>query len=453
MKSIYKIDKNELMFDNKALWALLVPIVLEQLLNSFMGMADTMMVSRVGSEAISAVSLVDSMNLLVIQIFSALAAGAAIVCSQFIGSRDEKKANAAARQVVLTVTVISVTVTLICIALCHQILAVTFGEVEPGVMEKSVIYFYITALSFPGIALFSAGSAFFRAGGNSRFPMMVSVISNFINIAGNAVLIFVFNMGVAGAALSTLFSRMFCMLVIFYYLRKPEQCIVLTDYLKIRPDFNLIGKILKVGIPSGVENGMFQFGKLAIQSSVSTLGTAAIAAQAMTVIFENLNGVAGMGIGIGLMTVIGQCIGAGKKEQAKYYMVKITGLAWIATLISCLAVYAISKPVIILAGMESESAVLCAMMIGWITVIKPISWTFSFIPAYGMRAAGDVGFSMMVSICTMWFLRVALAVFLIRVCHIGPMGVWIGMFADWTVRGIIFVGRFLSMRWLEKKVI
>lgn len=449
----FGLEGEKLIFSTKAMWALLVPIMLEQLLNSFMGMADTMMVSRVGAEAVSAVSLVDSINILVIQVFSALAAGATIICSQYIGHGNKDRSNEAARQVTITVLAISLAITTLCIVLCKPLLSAVFGRVSESVMACSVTYFQITSLSFPFIALFNAGAAFFRAGGESKFPMKISIISNFLNVFGNAILIFVFHMGVKGAALSTLVSRMFCMLVVFYYLRKPKQIIVLRDYLSFKPDIKLIIKILAVGIPSGVENGMFQFGKLAIQSSVSTLGTPAIAAQALTIIFENVNGVGGMGMGIGLMTIVGQCIGAGEKQQAKYYVAKVTGYAWLVELVSCIFVYIVAKPVIILAGLSPQSAAMCQNMIGWITVIKPIVWTFSFIPAYGLRAAGDVKFSMLVSTMTMWFCRVALAVCLIRYMGFGPIAVWIGMFADWTIRSIIFISRYMSGRWLEKKLV
>ena len=448
-----KIDKMNMMFTPKQLRRLMIPVIVEQLLNSFMGMADTMMVSQVGSAAISAVSLVDAINVLVIQVFSALAAGGTIVCAQYLGRKDEKAGTESAKQVTLTVAVISVMITILCVCFCRPLLEITFGQVEPAVMQDSVIYFLITALSFPFIALFGAGSAFYRAGGESKFPMRVSVISNILNVAGNAVLIFGFEMGVAGAALATLLSRAFCAVVIFYYLRKPKQPIVLRDYLSIRPNFPMIGKILSIGIPSGVENGMFQFGKLAIQSSVSTLGTVAIAAQAMTIILENLNGVCGMGIGIALMTVVGQCIGAGRKEEAKYYLVKMTLYGWIAILASCIFVFIIAKPVTVLAAMESESARLCLEMVLAITIVKPLVWASSFIPSYGMRAAGDVGFSMIFSSLTMWLCRVALCVYLIQVQGFGPMAVWIGMFADWTVRSVGFLWRFFSGRWLKKSVI
>lgn len=448
-----KIDKEHLLFDNKALWALLIPVILEQLLNSFMGMVDTMMVSNVGSAAISAVSLVDSINNLLIQIFSALAAGATIICAQYLGKKDIAGCNRAARQVFLSILVISVVVTAVCLIFRVPLLSLIFGKVEEQVMTDSLDYFFLTALSYPFIALFSAGSAFYRAGGNSRFPMVVSVISNIGNIVGNAIFIFGMDMGVTGAALSTLLSRIVCTVVVFTALHRPKQEIVLDHYLQIRPDFHLIGMILAIGVPSGIENGMFQFGKLAIQSTVSTMGTAAIAAQAMTIILEMLNGIAAIGIGIGLMTVVGQCIGAGKTEEAKYYIVKLTGYAEIAIIISCLLVLALTKPVIWLGGMEAESGRMCFEMMIAITIVKPISWVISFIPGYGMRAAGDVRFSMIVSTATMWLCRVLLCIYLVRVWGFGPMAVWIGMFADWTIRSVIFGWRFISGRWLKHSMV
>ena len=377
-----KIDGEHLLFTAKDLKVLLVPLMVEQLLNSFMGMADTMMVSQVGSATISAVSLVDSINVLVLQVFSALAAGGTILCSQYLGSGNVKQCNRTAKQVVMTILVISLSLSLLCVLFRKPLLGLIFGQVEPAVMKNAQIYFLITALSFPFIGLFEAGFAFFRAGGDSRFPMTISVISNGINIAGNAVLIFCFGMGVAGAAVSTLVSRFFCMIVVYASLRKPKQAIVINHYRDFTTDFSLVGRILAIGIPSGIENGMFQFGKLAIQSSVSTLGTAAIAAQAMTIILENLNGIAAIGIGIGLMTVVGQSIGAGRIEEAKYYIVKLCVLAEAAIIISCLFVFMIAKPVTMIGGMESQSAKMCLQMVAAITIVKPIVWVLGFIPGY-----------------------------------------------------------------------
>ena len=441
------------MFTNRMIRSLLIPVVLEQLLNSIMGTADTMMVSNVGSAAISAVSLVDSINILVIQAFSALAAGGAIVCAQYIGQQNQERANESARQVLFIITLISIVVSAICLGFKKPLLRLIFGSVEADVMRASEIYFFYTALSFPFIALYDVAASIFRAQDNTKGPMTISMISNIMNIVGNAIMIWGFHMGVAGAAIATLISRIFCALVVLIQLRRDRQPIVVRDYLKIRPDWLMIGRILGIGIPSGVENSMFQLGKLAIQSTVSTLGTVAIAAQAMTNILENLNGIAGIGVGVGLMTIVGQCMGANRKDEAVYYIKKLSVIAEVTIIVSCLLVFILTRPVTMLGGMEKTSADMCWHMVMWITIVKPIMWVLAFVPAYGLRAAGDVKFSMISSCAVMWLCRFCLSVLLIRGLGFGPMGVWIGMFADWTVRAVLFTWRFHSRKWLEHKVI
>ena len=446
-------EKSQHLYSNLDLRKLLIPIIIEQLLSSLMGTADTMMVSNIGAAAISAVSLVDSINILVIQALSALSAGGAILCSQYLGSHNKKEANRSAQQVLFVMVFLSVILSAFCLIFRDPLLSLIFGKVEPDVMSNSQIYFLLTLLSFPFIGIYDAGASIMRAQNNSRNPMIISVISNFLNIGGNAILIFGFGLGVRGAAISTLVSRIFCAVVVMWQLRNNNAPICITNYFSIRPDWSLIKKILFIGIPSGIENSMFQFGKLAIQSTVSTLGTVAIAAQAMTNILENLNGIAAIGIGIGLMTVVGQCLGAGRKDEAIYYIKKLSWLAEAVVITSCLLVFALTKPITILAGMEPASAKLCLSMITFITIVKPISWVISFIPAYGMRAAGDVKFSMLTSCCTMWLCRVSLCVYLCRVWGFGPIAVWIGMFSDWTLRAIVFGIRFHSRKWLNHHVI
>ncbi|MED9904559.1 MAG: MATE family efflux transporter [Lachnospiraceae bacterium] len=441
------------MFSSAALRALLFPLIIEQILNSLMGTVDTVMVSNVGPAAMSAVSLVDSINILVIQAFAALAAGGCIICSQYIGKKNEEAANRSARQVLLVILAISTVIAVICLSFNKQLLQFIFGAVETDVMDAAVTYFFYTALSFPFIALYNAGAAIYRAQGNSKRPMLISIVSNIINIGGNALFIWGFHMGVAGVAISTLISRIFCAVVVLLYLRKQGQMIMVNEYRKIRPDKAIILKVLAIGVPSGVENSMFQFGKLAIQSTVSTLGTTAIAAQAMTNILEGLNGVAAVGIGIGLMTVVGQCMGAGRKDEAVYYVKKLTLIGEIGMILNCLLVYVLAGPITVIGAMEPESAALCLYMVGWITIMKPIFWVPSFIPVYGMRAAGDVRFSMLVSTISMWLCRVSLCIFLVKVLDFGPMAVWIGMFTDWGIRGVIFTFRFYSKKWLAHKVI
>ena len=444
-----QIDWKNILFDNKTLFWLLLPIVIEQALNSLMGMVDTVMVSTVGSDALSAVALVNSISNLVIQIFSAMAASAVIICSQYIGSGNKEESNRAAGQVVLTVFAISLSIAIFCIIGSEQLLRLIFGTVEESVIKNALIYFMITAISYPFLALFGAGAAFYRASGNSKFPTRVSIVSNVVNVMGNALFIYGFRWGVAGAAIATLLSRAFCTVVIFYYLRKPRQTIIVRDYLKIRPDISLILKIMAIGVPTGIENGMFQFGKLAIQSTVSTIGTIAISAQAMTDIFELVNGIFSNSVGIGLMTVVGQCIGARRIEEVKYYIVKLMGIAWIGVLVSCLLVLAITKPVTWLSGMEPEAAEMCFELVTVMTIVKPILWVGAFGLPYGFKAAGNVKFSMIVSVSSMWVFRVALGIFLVKTYHLGLMAVWIGIFTDWIVRAIIFTTRFVSGKWIH----
>lgn len=447
------------MFSNAQIRALLIPLMVEQLLNCLMGMVDTIMVSNVGPVAMSAVSLVDSINILFIQAFSALAAGGCIVCSQYIGKKDAKRANESAKQVLLVVFAISLFIACICLLGNRKILGLVFGKVENAVMDASATYFFYTSLSFPFIALYNGGAAIYRAQGNSRKPMTISVISNFLNIGGNAFFIWVLHLGVAGVAIATLASRMFCVVVVLACLHRPEQkssagnSICVQDYMKIRPQKQLIIKVLSVGVPTGIENGMFQFGKLAIQSTVSTMGTAVIAAQAMVNILEILNGIMAMGIGMGLITIVGQCMGAGEKEEAVYYIKKITLLGELCMIGNCLLVYAIARPITVLGAMEPESAALCISMVGWITVFKPLFWVPAFVPAYGMRAAGDVNFFMGMSVAVMWLCRVSLCLILVHVFQFGLIAVWIGMFADWGVRAVICSLRFKGRKWMGHQVV
>ena len=441
------------MFTRRQIWNLLIPLMIEQVLTSLMGTADTMMVASVGSAAISAVSLVDSINVLLICVFAAMATGGGIVCAQLLGRGERRDASDTGGQLVLTVFAISVAVMAALVLLREPLLRLIFGQVEADVMEDALTYMLITALSYPFIALYNAGAALFRVDGNSRLPMLVSTIANAVNIALNALLIYAFGMGVAGAALATLASRVLCAVVILAQLRRPRQAIVVRDYLRIRPNFKRIWNILAIGVPTGVENGMFHFGKLAIQSTVSTLSTTAIAAQAMTATLELLSGQAQIGIGLGMMTIVGQCMGAGRRDEARRSILRLTAYSEICSIVACILVALAVRPVTRIAGMEPEAADMTAQLTYVICIVKPFLWTLSFTPAYGMRAAGDVRYSMILSTTTMWVCRVVISVVLIRALGFGPLGVWIGMFSDWAVRALLYTRRFLIGKWAEHQLV
>ncbi len=444
-----QIDKKNLLFPSAALWALIIPVMMEQTLNVLVGMVDSAMVSKVSQDAMSAVTLSDSINQLVQQVFAALATGGVIICSKFIGAEDKKKANEAARQIVFLMAAISGALTILMFIFRIPILSLLFGELDPDIMKEAVTYFTVTVFSFPFIALFSAAAAFFRASGKTRFPMIVALVSNGINVVGNAIFLYVLNMGVAGAALATLISRAVATIILLAELRKPHQMLVIRDYFTIRPDMKLIGRILAIGIPTGIENGMFQFGKLMIQSSVSTLSSDAIAAQSWASIFEGLNGVAASGVNIALLTIVGQTLGAGRKEEAKYYVVKLMGYAEAVIIASCLAVFAVCRPIMQIAALSEAAIEIAWEMMIWITIIKPLFWVPSFTITNGLKAGGDVRYTMIVSSISMWVCRVFVATLLIRAFHFGPIAVWIGMFTDWAVRGALFFVRFASGKFIK----
>jgi len=441
------------MFSNKDLKKLLIPLMLEQLLMSLMGLTDTLMVSNIGSAALSAVSLVDSINTLILFLFSALAAGGTIVCAQYLGARDERAANLASRQLMLSMLVLSLICTLLCFLFRESLLHLIYGQVEEEVMSNSMSYFTITLLSYPFIALNNACSALYRATGNSKLPMLVALGANVVHIAGNAVLMFGFELGVSGAAISTLISRMLGALMMMWFLHKPHQVITLDHILAIRPDMNLIKMILRVGIPTGIENALFQVGKLLVQSTVSTLGTLSISVQALIYTLEFLTSVPSLAVGLGLVTVVGQCMGAGRSEEARLYVKKLTKFAGILLLSSSTLILLLTKPAAWLAGMGSEASNMAFWLMLLIFIVKILIWPMAFIPAYGLRAAGDVRYTMLVSAISMWVLRVGLCYVLCRHAGLGLLGVWIAMFADWACRAIFFTRRYQSGKWLQKKVL
>lgn len=440
-------------FTNKKLIALMLPLAVDQLLNSFMGTVDTLVVSNLGSAAISAVSLVDSINILVVQAFFALASGGTVVCSHYLGCEKKERATNAARQLVFITFAMSLVIAIACHLFSNQLLGVIFGQVEPAVMDNAKKYFFFSAMSYPFIALYDDGACILRAQENSKLPMQISFVANGINVALNLIFVWVLHLGVAGSSAATMIARAFAMVAVLYKLRNPKMKIQLRDYSSIRPEWEEIKRILHIGVPSGIENGMFQFGKLAIQSTVSLMGTAAIAAQGMASIIENLNGIMGIGIGIGLMTVVGETLGAGRKEEAVYYVKKLCIVSEVVIIASCLLLYALVRPITYFGGMEPESAKMCIFMVTCITIVKPLIWVMAFVPAYGFRAAGDVKFTMTVSMLTMWLCRVTLSIVLARVFGFGPIAVWIGMFSDWALRGVIFTIRFRNRKWLNHHVI
>ena len=380
-----------------------------------------------------------------------LSGGINVLTALYYGAKDKDSLSKTIHSAALVSLIMGVLLLVLGVGLSEWML--TALKTKKELLDKAVLYLRIYYLGMPALAIYNFGNAVYSAVGNTKKPLYYLGFSGVLNIILNLLFVWVFHWGVAGSATATMLARMFSMVTVLVKLRNPQLEIQLRKYFTIRPDWDEIKRILRIGVPSGVENSMFQFGKLAIQSTVSLMGTAAIAAQGMASIIENLNGIMGIGIGIGLMTVVGETLGAGRKEEAVYYVKKLCIVSEVVIIASCLLLYALVRPITYFGGMEPESAKMCIFMVTCITIVKPLIWVMAFVPAYGFRAAGDVKFTMTVSMLTMWLCRVTLSIVLARVFGFGPIAVWIGMFSDWALRGVIFTIRFRNRKWLNHHVI
>ena len=442
------------LFTRQALVALLLPLIAEQALSVTIGLADTLMVSSVGEAAVSGVSLVDSFNTLMIQVMSALATGGAVVTSQYIGHREPKNAKAAAAQILFVLASFSLVVAAVVVVGRHAILRGIFGSIDADVMRYAETYFLLSALSYPFIGLYNAGAALFRAQGNSKISMLSSLVMNVINIGGNAVLIFGFGMGVLGAALASLVSRAVSCLVVLWLLQRP-CCALRVEGLKaLAPNGSLIRRILRVGIPAGIENGMFQIGKLSVSSLTSTLGTAAIAANAVANTTTTFLNIPANAVGMAALTVVGQCLGAGEKEQAVYYSRRLLLTAYCGAWVMNLSAFLFANRFAIsLFNLSPEAQTMALQVMVWFNFVSLFFWPSSFTLPNILRAAGDARFTMAVSILSMWVFRVGFCYVMVLGFHGRLLSIWMGMFLDWVFRSLCFFVRFARGRWMEQSVI
>lgn len=436
------------LFSRKDLIRLLTPLIIEQILAVLVGMVDVMMVGVVGESAVSGVSLVDSISFLIIQLLAAMATGGAVVCAQYLGMEKKDHANVAAGQLLLLTTLISVVISTLVLISNRHLLGLIFGDVEDTVMEQAMIYFFLSALSYPFLGIYNAGAALFRSMGNSKVSMQVSMLMNLINIVGNTICIFGLRMGVAGVGIPTLVSRIFAALVIIFLLHRPNQVISVSNLKALRFQKDMVRQILKVGVPNGLENSMFQFGKIALQSLVSSLGTIVIAGYAVAGNLVTLQYLPGNAIGLGLITIVGRCVGAGKYQQARNYTKKLILVNYCILICICSFMIFNRHLLIGLYQLSPQAEATSAQML-LVHSLAMIIWPLSFTLPYTLRASLDAYFTMTVSIASMWICRIGFAYIFVKVLNIGVMGIWYAMFMDWFIRAVFFLTRFL---WKKNKV-
>lgn len=452
-KTKQKQDRSHYLFSNRELANLIGPLIIEQLLAVFVGMADSIMVANVGEAAVSGVSLVDNIMILIINIFAALATGGAVVAGQYIGRKDEKSACKAATQLVWFVSLSAVAIMILVYFGKDIILNQVFGHITAEVKGHADIYLLIVTASIPFIALYNGGAAIFRAMGNSQVSMRVSLLMNAINVTGNAILVFGLRIGTAGVAIPTLISRMVATIVITVLLCNQTRILHIERTLKIRFDGRMIRKILAIGVPNGLENSMFQLGKILVLSLVSTFGTYAIAANAVSNAIALFQILPGMAISLAITTVISQCVGANDYEQVHYYLKKLLAIIYVA-MVGTVALIFLALPLILKAyNLSDQTAAAATNIIHFHGISAMIIWPLSFALPAAYRAAGDAKACMYTSIVSMWIFRIGFSYLVGKYMGLGVFGVWVAMVIDWVVRAICFVIRYFNGKWKHGAIV
>ena len=426
------------MYSRKDLQALLVPLIIEQLLIVLVGMADVLMVATLGESAVAGVSLVDSINNLILQVLFAIAAGGTVVCAQFLGGKNGEDAARAGGQLFFMTTVAMLILSSVCILGNRFLLSLIFGKIEEAVMDNALIYMQLTALSFPFLAVCQSGAAIFRAQGDTGSSMRISLLMNVINVAGNALCIFGLHMGVEGVGIPTAISRAIAAISVLILLQKKENGIMTLSFSCLLPNAIMIRRILAIGIPNSVESAVFQLGKVMLQSLVATLGTSSIAAFAVASNLVTYLYLPGNALGAGMLTIVGQCYGAGEYSQARYYAKKLVRINYLMLAAICsilimgasfwVGCYQLSGP-----AAELAKGLLISHSLAMIL------WPIAFLYPYYFRAVGRAGFTMIVAIVTMWVFRVGLAYVFIKIFHMNVLGIWYAMYIDWIARVIVYV--------------
>ena len=441
------------MFSRQFLFRLIVPLIAEQFLAVTIGMADTMMVASVGEAAVSSVSIVDGISFLIIQLFAAFATGGAVVASQYLGRKDNASANDAAKQLFILSMVVSTLLLILCMPVRKNIIILIFGSLEADVLANSTTYFLFILLSLPFLASYNACAALFRSMGNSRVSLAVSTLMNIINIVANAYFIFGLHLGVTGAGLATLLSRIVASIIMVILISDKKNIIFIHKIWKFEWHWEKVKKILQIGIPTGIEGSMFHIGRLMVQGFIASFGTVALAANAIAGSVSSMANIPGGAINMASITIIGQSLGARKPEQALHYGKWLLSLTYFSMVIMTVPIFLFAPQIVQIFNLSPEATVLASNIIRTCMIATALIWPIAFTIPNFLRAAGDVKYTMLVSMFTMWVFRVGSSYVLAFNFGMGVYGVWFGMYIDWVFRGLLFAIRFTRGTWRTKKVI
>lgn len=451
MESLIKTPKHYL-FSNKALFVLFLPLLIEQGLEFFVGFADSVMVASLGEAAISGVSLVDFLMQLLIFGFSALATGGAVIAGQYLGNNKLEKARGACNQLVWFSGILSALLMVVVLIAKSFLINTLFGQIEADVWNYANTYLLFMTFSIPFIAIYNAGAAIYRTSGNSILPMKIMVICDILNVVGNAFGIYYLGLGVEGVAVPTVISRLIAAAAIMHFTLNENFKLHIKRTLKHKFDWKVLKNVLNVGIPYGIENGLFQFGRVLVLSLVSTFGTVAIAANSVGYAIGIFSVLPGFAINLGMTAVISRCVGANDYEQARYYNKKIILIVVVCHIIVNAAIFALLPVILSLYNLSPATAALSGKMIIWHGTLGILIWPIAFILPNLFRGAGDAKWAMVVSLAVMFTCRIGLSYILAINFNMGVFGTWVAMFIDWFVRGGLYIYRYFSNKWTLYRV-
>ena len=450
--NIFKTPENYL-YSNRALLALFIPLLIEYALEFLVGFADSVMVASLGEAAISGVSLVDFLVQLLIFSFSALATGGAVVAGQYLGNNQIKEAQDSATQLVWFSTILSTVLMIAVLFLRRFLIGLLFGHIEADVWANADVYLYFMALSIPFLAIYNAGAAIFRTTNNAYTPMQILFVCDILNVIGNAICIYLLGWDVRGVAIPTVISRLLAALLILHFVVDENYKLHIKKTLKHKFDTKILRKVLKIGIPYGVENGLFQLGRVLVLSLVSTFGTMAIAANSVGYAIGIFSVLPGFAINLGLTAVISNCVGANDYEQARYYNKKCLVIVVISHIVINAIIFASLPYVLGVYSLSAKTAAMTTEMVIWHGIFAIIIWPLSFTLPATFRGAGDSKSVMYISLAVMFTCRIALSYVIADWMGIGVFGTWIAMFIDWYVRAAIYIYRYFSNKWTEYRVV
>ena len=394
------------------------------------GIVDTFVVSYVSEAAVSGVSLVNMFNTIFIYLFTALASGGAVVISQYLGSRDEKNTIESSSQLLMFSTWFSIILAVLVLIFNRGLLRLLFGSVENSVMEACITYLRISAYSFPALAIYNAGASLYRSMGKTDVTMYISIISNVINVIGNFIGVFILHAGVAGVAYPSLIARAFSAVVITVLLFNKKYEAHYEKESLVKLDRRLLSKILKIAIPNGIENGIFQLVKVALSSVVALFGTYQIAANGVAQSIWSLAALIGVTMGPVYITVIGQCMGANDIDSAKYYFKKLTKLTLVLSIVWNLLVFAITPVFMQFYALSDQTKYLIVILVLIHNIFNTVAFPFSGPLSNGLRATGDVKYTMIVSIASTVLGRFIFSIIFAIYFNMGVIGIVFAMCLD-----------------------